>query len=189
MRRIKGIAVALACFGIVLPVNVLNAAADQTVQDNTGPAQTLNIGDVALGDQGLLLGRAVDQQGHALDGAAVQVYFGNSKVAKVVADQNGHFAVQGLRGGVHRIVAGQSQQVVRLWVANTAPPAAQQTALVVETDNVVRGQLGGVDIFTLGFLAASVTAAIYAINNNGDINDLEDKVDALQQQIDNLPSS
>jgi len=189
MRRIKGIAVALACFGIVLPVNLLNAAADQTVADSTAPAQVLNVGDVALGDQGLLLGRAVDQQGQALDGAAVQVFFENSQVAQAMTDQNGNFAVQGLRGGVHRIVAGQSEQVVRLWVANTAPPAAQQSALVVETDNLVRGQLGGVDIFTLGFLAASVTAAIYAIDNHGDINDLEDKIDELQQQVDNLPSS
>ncbi|MEO1998458.1 MAG: hypothetical protein ABGZ17_24710 [Planctomycetaceae bacterium] len=189
MRRIKGIAVALACLGIALPANVLNAAADQTKQAGAVPARTVAIGDVALGNQGLLLGQAVDHQGHALDGAVVKVYFGDSPVAQVVADQNGKFAVQGLRGGVHRIVAGQSEQIVRLWASNTAPPAAQQTALVVENDNAVRGQLGGVDIFTLGFLGASVTAAVFAINNYSDIDDLEDEIDDLQQQIDNLPSS
>jgi len=189
MRRIKGIAVALACLGIALPANLLNAAADQTTPTAAKTARTVAIGDVALGNQGLLTGKAVDAQGHPLDGAVVKVYFNGSQVVQTVSDQNGLFAVQGLRGGVHRVVAGQSEQIVRLWAANTAPPAAQQNALVVDDSNTVRGQLGGVDIFTLAFMGASVTAAVFAISNYNEIDDLEDKCDDLQRQIDNLPQS
>ena len=192
MRILRGAAVALASCGMMLPGGALSAA-DQPKENVRDAVQTQAVADVALGAQGVLVGHVVDEQGRPLDGASVQVAFGGTVVAQTVADQNGRFAVQGLRGGQHRILAGKTQQIVRLWVAQTAPPAAKNSALIVNTPNVVRGQLGALGglggVGAVAGIAAGTVGLVTGIQAQNDADDLQDQVNTLQDQIDNMPSS
>jgi hypothetical protein len=174
---------------MMLPGGALSAA-DQPKDSVRDAVQTRLVADVALGAQGVLLGHVVDEQGRPLDGATVQVTFRGSVVAQTVADQDGRFAVQGLRGGQHRIVAGKSEQIVRLWAAKTAPPSARNAALVVQGQNVVRGQLGALGgIGGVVGVAAGAAGLVTGIQAKNDADDLQDQVNTLQDQVDNIPSS
>lgn len=98
--------------------------------------------DVRLQDQGLLVGRAVTNQGAARPNVKVAVAFQGKTVAEATTNQNGMFAVKGLRGGVHVVQSAGKQEVVRLWTADAAPEAAAE-GLVLADGQVVRGQQGG----------------------------------------------
>ena len=192
MRILRGAAVALASCGMMLPGGTLSAA-DQPSKNVRDSVQASVVTDVALGAQGVLVGHVVDEQGRALDGATVQVSFGAAVVARTVADQNGRFAVQGLRRGQHRILAGKTEQIVRLWVAQTAPPAARNSALIVNGQSVVRGQFGGLGglsgVGAVAGIAAGAVGVTTAISAQNDADDLQDQVNTLQDQVNNLPSS
>jgi len=190
MRILRGAAVALASCGMMLPGGTLSAA-DQPSKNVRDSVQASVVTDVALGAQGVLVGHVVDEQGRALDGATVHVSFGAAVVARTVADQNGRFAVQGLRGGQHRILAGKTEQIVRLWAAETAPPAARNSALIVNGQSVVRGQCcdttcpPGSHLSAFGGLIGIAVGAVGITMAASAQNDADD----LQDQINNLPSS
>lgn len=136
-----------------------------------GASPTFNpappVPDVALADGGLLQGQVVDAQGAPLGKTPVSVWQQSREVARTATDNNGYFAVRGLRGGAHRVIAANNQASVRLWKPGTAPPTARQALLVVTQRPMVRGQYGGGGIAggILGspLVVAGVVAAAVAV--------------------------
>jgi hypothetical protein len=138
----KAGAVSLACLGLLIPTPMLNAARAAS-GDRPAEKPVPVAADVALGAGGRLVGQAVDAAGRPLAAAPVILQQADREVAATTADQQGRFAVRGLRGGTYRIAAGEAQGVYRLWAPGTAPPSARPAALVVAGDaDRVLGQAG-----------------------------------------------
>jgi hypothetical protein len=129
------IAATLACLVMLTPPA---ARADEPAP----PLATSEAQDVALGNGGLLVGQVLNGQGLAQAGATVSVRQGDYEVVRTTTDENGLFAAQGLRGGQYAIKSDDSYRVCRLWAPNTAPPGAEQHAVIVQSNEVVRGQWG-----------------------------------------------
>lgn len=140
MKRnsLSTLAAAVACLGMTLPPT---AFAEQP-QQSQPPQPAFRTSDVALRHGGLLVGQVVDQHGTPKAGAVVSIHYAEREIVRSTTDKNGMFAAQGLRGGQYQLVTENGQSVCRLWAVDTAPPSAQQMALVVSGDNVVRGQFG-----------------------------------------------
>ena len=86
--------------------------------------------DVRLGAEGELNGVVRDAQGRVQPGVAVAVFHDGSEIATTETDAEGLFSVGGLRRGNHVILAQQTENPVRLWPENTAPPQAVQTPVI-----------------------------------------------------------
>jgi hypothetical protein len=96
--------------------------------------------DVALYEDGVLVGQMVDSQGTAQGGQEVAILYGNHVIARTTTDQHGMFAARGLRGGQYQLLTANGGAAIRAWAPNTAPPAAGQAALLVVGDGAVRAQ-------------------------------------------------
>lgn len=127
---IKHLAVALAVIAFWLPQSVV--AAVPTDQPPT-------VIDVALTDDGLLLGQVVDPQGLVKAKSPVSLYSGGRELGAARTDANGYFVFSGLRGGVYQVTAAEGLGTYRLWAPGTAPPAAKPAALLVAGTEVTRG--------------------------------------------------
>ena len=125
--------VSLAVVGFCLPQPALAAGAD------AGP--TPRVIDVALARGGVLLGQVVDSQGTTLATVTVLFFSGDRRVAVAQTDAQGYFAVNGLRGGVYRVVAAGSQTTFRLWTPGHAPPRSRTGILLVGGRDTIRGQM------------------------------------------------
>ncbi len=152
--------IALVCVGLMMPHTLLGAT----------PAPKVKINDVSLGNGGALIGQVVDQQGLGIAGAQVVVMQQGRKPVQAVADRTGKFQVAGLNGGTAQVVTAGGQGVYRLWAANTAPPAAQRSALLLSNGPVVRGQgnpLGGwlLPALAAGGIIAGVAVATSNTNS------------------------
>ena len=126
-RFVRGVVVSMAVLGMCLP----------QVAFAVEPASTPAILDVALSDGGALQGKVVDLQGSGVAGVPVSVKIQDRNVATATTAADGTFRIQGLRGGVYQVAAGQGQAVYRLWSAGTAPPVAQTSAVVYTQNGVV----------------------------------------------------
>ena len=115
-------------------------ALSRTIQPQ---AQSRAVRDVALHAGGVLAGQVVDVQGAAVAGAVVTISKVGKQIARVEADAHGRFRVDGLKGGVHQVVAAGQVGIYRLWAPNTAPPVAQSGIMLVKNTEVVRGQCVG----------------------------------------------
>jgi hypothetical protein len=128
LRRVQLVSVFLALTGLLVPAPLL-------ADGGATPAPALT--DVALRPGGLLVGQLVNPQGKPL--AKVKVTLEDDQgreLAATVTDEQGQFAIQGVRGGVHQIVTPQGRWFYRLWTSEMAPPSAQQGALIVVGDTV-----------------------------------------------------
>ena len=135
MRRmgiVRRLLVSLAVVGLCLPNAVLAAG----VKTNAAPPAI----DVALSGGGLLMGQVVDPQGAASAKVPVSLRMQDREIATSLTDNRGYFVVANLRGGVYQIVAPGGHGMYRLWAPGTAPPGAQQGALVMARQDLVRGQ-------------------------------------------------
>lgn len=133
--------------------------------------------DVALSTGGLLNGTVLNTAALPVAGVVVSVLHEDKVVAKTMSTEKGEFSVKGLRNGVHVIKVGTTQQRVRLWSADAAPPAAVENLAVVVNDDAVRGQaalgaLGGVG-GSAGMAAAVVVAGVggYVVYDEFIVND------------------
>jgi hypothetical protein len=131
-RIIRGVVVSLAALGVCLP--------QVAFAMELAPAPA--VVDVALGEGGVLHGQVVNLQGAGIAGTPVTVKAQDHTVAATTTTANGTFGVKGLRGGVYQVATVQGQGVYRLWTAGTAPPAAQNTA-VVYSQNVPSSTVDG----------------------------------------------
>jgi hypothetical protein len=119
-RLVRCVVVVLATVGTCVPQVAL------AVETAPKPA----VVDIALRDGGTLHGQVVDLQGASVQGVPVSIKAQDRNVATVTTAADGRFAVPGLRGGVYHVAAADGQGVYRLWSAGTAPPSAQQGAIV-----------------------------------------------------------
>jgi hypothetical protein len=96
--------------------------------------------DVALRDGGVLVGQVVDSQGAGIEGVPVAIRSQDQQWVNAKTGKEGYFAFKDLRGGVYQVASADGQGVYRAWTPGTAPPAAQEGALVVAGEDVIRGQ-------------------------------------------------
>jgi hypothetical protein len=119
---VRRVVITLATVGMCIPSVALAA--------EPAPAVT----DVALNDGGILYGQVVDLRGAAVTGVPVSVKAQDRDVAAATTNTEGRFAVSGLRGGVYHVAAADGHGVYRLWSPGTAPPSAQNNAIVYTQD-------------------------------------------------------
>lgn len=173
-KILKGTAFGLACLGMVIPQGAI--AAEQQAQKTVKAPVVTN---VALDAAGIFQGQLINAEGKALDGAKVVVRSNGKVVAQSMTDAKGAFKVANLKAGVYEVSAGQASAVYQVWPTKTAPPSANKQALLISGKQVVRGQLGGLDVVTVSLIAISGTSLGFAISNNDKLSDLEDKVNQI----------
>ena len=135
--------VSLACVGLLLPQPVMAVQASSTPSTSQSANETFAlpvIGDVELGEGGVLLGRVTTPEGVAETGIVVAVYRDGELVARSLTDAEGVFTVEGLRGGIYQISTADTTSLFRLWTPQTAPPAAKEGVLLISGEHVIRGQ-------------------------------------------------
>jgi hypothetical protein len=135
MGIVKTLSVVLAAAGMCMPQALMAA--------ETAARQPITA-DVALTEGGVLLGQVVDTEGAARAEVPVAILAGGRELALAKTDGSGYFAFRGLRGGVYQLVAAEGHGLYRVWSPGTAPPSAQQGALVVAGQDMVRGNWGPV---------------------------------------------
>jgi hypothetical protein len=128
-HRIQLFAALLSCVSLLFP-----HAALADPQPNIAT-------DIALQQGGLLIGQVMGHDGSARTGEQVAILFGDREIVRTTTDENGVFAVAGLRGGQYQVTTREGASLIRAWAPNTAPPAAREGSLLVVGDQVVRGQI------------------------------------------------
>lgn len=106
-----------------------------------GEPVEIRTSDVALKAGGLLSGTVLNTAAQPVAGVAVSVLHDEKVVATSISNEKGDFSIKGLRNGAHIVKVGVTQQAVRLWSTNTAPPAAVENIAVVVDEEAVRGQM------------------------------------------------
>lgn len=122
------------------------AAAPTLVQaQNNSPAKSsssLQLRNVELSEDGQLHGQVLTESGVAGIGT-VMVHGskdGQTAAQAVATDEQGRFAVKGLKTGTCVFTVGDDTFACRVWNHGTAPPKSLQTIAVVPTSGVVLGQ-------------------------------------------------
>ena len=182
IRFVKGMAVSLAAFGMMVPQTRLLAdtpAAKAPVSKASKPAKINRVPDLVLTANGTMTGRVCDSSGKVIEGAKVVLKQNNKEIARTVTNNEGTYSFKNLKSGVYQVGSGNTDGVFRVWTEKTAPPSAKEHALLVMGDNGARGQFGAVDptlvLLTAGVIAAVVLSAIAV----SEINDLQDSVDKI----------
>jgi hypothetical protein len=141
MRRstgLKGVAIALACLGLLTPEALVAAAEPQEASSATPAA--IPVLDIALGPGQTLRGTVVDPAGAPVAGAPVVLLNGSRRTASTETDPDGRFVFASVRGGVYVVEAAGSARICRAWAPRTAPPAANPALLMVADGLLVRGR-------------------------------------------------
>lgn len=180
MRKIRGIAVTLACLGLMFPQGKILAATPKAAEKPVAKAPVKGPIDVALAKGGTFQGRMVNDKGDNVEGAAVVIRQAGRVVAETTTDEEGRFSVKSLRGGTYEVKAGKVDGVCRLWSHDTAPPSAAGEITIVSHTKVVRGQdegyfyPGTVDPWlatAIGLGTASLIVGLIAIKKANDAKD------------------
>lgn len=156
-KCVRSAMIVMAALGVCMPELALAASPP------TPPA----VIDVAMADGGVLHGQVVDLQGGSTTGVPVTVKGQNQEIIRTTTAKDGQFSVQGLRGGVYQVAAGDGQGVYRLWTAKAAPPSAQKNAVVF-----TQGMFGGPKmllanpIVIAGVVATAVAVPVALANSN-----------------------
>ena len=153
-RTVRAIVVAMTCFGF-LSADVARAA---------GPA-IAKVRDVALQSAGVLHGQVVDAQGAPQAQAQVAAVQNGKTLSVAQTDAAGRFTLANMSGGVYELQTASNTDVYRLWAPRTAPPAAQDSVLLVNDQNVVLGQhqQGALGWLANPWVLAGIVAAAIAI--------------------------
>ena len=129
-------------------------------------ASNERITDVGLTSTGRLVGQLVDSHGKPVANSAVQIAKTGEKPALARTDAAGYFAVDNLQADVYVASAPGTARMVRVWAPRTAPPAASEGLLLVQPENTVRAQNGGLfanpwlTILILGGIGGGIAAVI-----------------------------
>lgn len=139
MQWMRNGALAVAMTGALAPQ--IGLAAAPAAEAPVAAVQATVVSDVSLQDGGMLVGQIIDAQGKPQANTDVRVLHDGQAVASIKTNDNGQFAVRGLRGGVHEVQTAQTSETYRLWAPRTAPPAANQGVLLINDGQVLRGQV------------------------------------------------
>lgn len=112
--------------------------------------EEIRYSDVVLQNGGILQGTILNTEGQPISGAKVNILHEENTVAGTFSNEDGKFAVKGLRNGAHVIEVSSKLQPVRLWGADAAPPAAIEDVAIVVDEEAVRGQMFGGGGFIAG---------------------------------------
>jgi hypothetical protein len=125
--------------------------------------RALAIKDVALSEGQAFHGVVLGSTGQPAADTRVSITQMGHEVASTTTDEQGRFAFQGLRGGLHVVNAGEASALYRLWSAGTAPPHAQGGVTLVD-QVTVRGQRPFRELFTSNaFVVGGIVVAAIAI--------------------------
>lgn len=166
----------------VLLVFAVALAPCATRAESAPAAKPLAI-DVALQPEGLLVGQVVSATGEPLSQSEVKLRLHDGREAVAKTNEQGGFAFRGVRGVV-TLHSDKTAAVVRTWAPGTAPPSATPALLLVEGDEVARGQhyagartQGFVDrskrlmanpLFVAGVIATAVAIPVAIANDDDD---------------------
>ncbi len=153
-------------------------ASEPAVQAAGSGPMAMQWKDLSLAADGRLYGRVMDANGLAVPGAQVKIMKMNQELAATTSGPDGAFAFQGVGGGVYQVVAEgpdgtTSHGVYRVWSPGTAPPSSIASALLIQQQNIQRGQwfpTPGSYVTRPWVAAALITTAgvlPIAINNTG----------------------
>ncbi len=143
--------------GFVFPRNLVMAA---------GVGEAATIRDVALQQDGLLVGQVLSKDGTPVAGVPVTIARENRVLGTATTNEQGIFAFRGLKGGVYQLASANGVAAYRVWQSQTAPPGASPAAIVVAGEDAVRGQLppGRVGMFlSRPLVIAGVIGAAIAV--------------------------
>ena len=147
--RSRAVVAWLAAVGTCLPWHV--ATANQPNDNRQGfftldhsavaaESTSLRVADVALAPGGVLTGQVVDDTGRPLTNVKVALVQGTDLLQTVATDQAGVFEVANVQGGTYELAVGGNAHLIRAWAPHTAPPSAKSAAMVVHSNQVIRGQ-------------------------------------------------
>lgn len=186
MHKQNFLAQAAACaaaLGMLLPTGAVSAATPTTVQSVRQVSH-----DVVLTDAGLT-GQYLTPEGRPVDGAIVLIRRGGQEVTRATTDGNGGFTAQGLSSGVYEVVTPTGMELVRLWDADAAPPAARPSATFV-SHQAVRGQGygGGPNIWNGAAIAFGIAGLATGIVGISKANSARDAGRDLEERVETLES-
>lgn len=102
--------------------------------------------DQSLQPDGALVGQVLGHDGQPFAGLTVRLHDTDGRVTNTLTDTAGRFQFPMTHGGVFAVEAAGAFQYRRVWVFQTAPPAAHRGPLQIrvasDQPNVVRGQGG-----------------------------------------------
>jgi len=135
----------IAAMGVASLILQSADASEPAVQTAGGERTTMQWKDLSLGAGGLLHGRVMDASGAAVPAAKVAILKMNHRLAVTTTAPDGAFAFQGVGGGVYQVVVEgpggkASHGVYRAWSPGTAPPSSIASALLVQQQDIQRGQ-------------------------------------------------
>ena len=169
LKFIRVAFVALAAVGVTFPQLSAVAAGPKTVAKPLVRTVAANsVLDIGLTQGGTFVGRVVDQTGVAVEGAEVVIKQGQTEVTRTITDKQGSFAATNLKGGLYTVVSGSTEGTYRVWSEKTAPPSANQQALIVVGQNGARGQIGSMG-----------PGGLLLIVNTVQLNDVKNQLDDL----------
>ena len=170
IRIIKSIAVALACFTWIFPVQSA-LAVRPAGQKPVASQQTIRvINDVALGVNGELTGQLVNQQGRPLAKQKIVLRNAGRVISQGITNTDGRFVLTGVTSGLYEMVTPGGLRVLRCWSATAAPPSAVEEILVTNVDSVERGQNPISKLMTpltIGLILAAAASIPFIVNDNG----------------------
>ena len=164
---LRTVAFTLATCGMLFP-QYQAVAADAALPTPVKSAPAVL--DVALDAEGKLNGQVVNPEGVPIADASVMLHRDAKEVALAKTNEAGYFTVANLRGGNYQLTSGETGGVYRVWTADSAPPAARSGVLIVQGQNIARGQNGGGGVnrgtlVMLGIVGAIVTAGVVTQEN------------------------
>jgi hypothetical protein len=139
VSRFKTLVIALACLNACVGGIARGAEPNSMKPVMTASPRPL-AADVSLSNRRSLDGQVVDASGAPVAGAPVSALQNGRLVASVYTDEQGWFSLTGLKGGVYQLESENGASLVRAWTNESAPPAARDYALVVDSGEVARGQ-------------------------------------------------
>jgi len=106
-----------------------------------GDTPEIRSSDIALNTGGVLKGTVLNGAAQPVAGVPVNMLHQEKIVATTMSNGEGEFTFKGLRNGAHVVQVGMTQESVRLWDTQTAPPAAVENMAIVVDEEAVRGQM------------------------------------------------
>lgn len=162
-RRILSL---LLCIAVPLQTSAVVAAP----QVESSPIAAAEVADVVLHQNGLIVGQVVDESGKGRQQAKITIVSRGNMIAETTTDEQGLFAVQGLRGGEYVIATSRGATTVRAWAEGTAPPSAVATLGLVEDGQTVRANSCNParQYVVAAFMIGALGGGILAISETGD---------------------